>query len=82
MILSLVFVTEHGTIFTGTINPYSGKSMIYSRSLQPRRFEVFTSLQDQSDFYTGLYYNLTAVIQKFSLIQIKRKRFSIINLQR
>ena len=41
----------------GTINPYSRKSMIYSTSVQPSRWKISTSLNDQSDFYTGLYDN-------------------------
>lgn len=43
--------------------------MIRSRSLQPGRFEIFTSLVDQSDFYTGLFDNFGSCHSKFSTIQ-------------
>ncbi|XP_078378520.1 semaphorin-5A-like [Oculina patagonica] len=56
-------ITEHGTIFTGTINPYSWKSMIHSRSFkQPKLREVFTSLMDQSDFYTDVHFVKSFII--------------------
>lgn len=38
--------------------------MIYSRSLQPSRFEIFTSMVDQSDFYTGLFDNFCSCHSK------------------
>ena len=38
--------------------------MIYSRSLQPGRIEIFTSLIDQSDFYSGLYDNFDSFQSK------------------
>ena len=38
--------------------------MIYSRSLQPSRFEIFTSMVDQSDFYTGLFDNFRSCHSK------------------
>ena len=54
LFINYLFFTEHGTLFTGTINPYSGKPMIYSRSFrEPKLQQVFTSLMDQSDFYAG-----------------------------
>lgn len=49
-----LFLTEHGTLFTGTLNPFRQKSLIYSKSFkQPSLREVYTSLMDQSSFFDG-----------------------------
>ena len=54
IVFFLHFFTEHGRIFIGTINPYSAKSIIHSRSFKrPKLHSVFTSWLDHSDFYTG-----------------------------
>ena len=50
------FLSEHGTLFTGTFQPYRDKSVIYSKSFKRAQLskQVHTALKESS-FFAGKY---------------------------